>query len=77
MGQNDGRFTGRFWIVKANLSQTSSIQALGIYSNGATVDVSNFFGPLGLVVEATCCFARVELAFRGVITREASSPYAL
>jgi hypothetical protein len=78
--QNDGTFTGKFRISKADLATNTPFQQLGIYNNGDTVnlaDFANYTGPLALTVSATCCFARANFTFQGVTTTDGLNPFFL
>jgi hypothetical protein len=78
--QNEGTFTGKFRISKANLAMNTPFQQLGIYNNGDTVNLADFAsytGPLALTVSATCCLARVHFTFQGVTTTDDLNPFFL
>jgi hypothetical protein len=76
-GQNNGTFKRRFMIVRASLSSSSTLQVLGRYPSGATVNISQFSGPISLVAGIDCCFSKVNFTFQGITTTDTKSPFAL
>jgi hypothetical protein len=75
---NNGTFTGRFRIVRANLKRSAPLKVFGTYATGAIINVTKFGNvPLSLDVEVTCCFHVVRFSFNGVTTNDRTSPYTL